>query len=518
MASGQSIVKSAFTAALACVCCLLLSRGLLFGQPSAASTTFLFQPLLPARTTAPAARGVSTSPGRRADATAHPSSAVSLQLQVALVAFAAAGAAGLRVSRKRPRTDRRLLSSRVRVQAQSGFAELPPPDAEELAKHPVQTEPAPADLREQRQRAAEQVRALGETTWPAPENDRLLRAARGEPVDRPPKWLMRQAGRYLPEYRAVLAENDFFSVCQSPALAAEVTLQPYRRYPTLDSLIIFSDILVIPVAMGMKCRMVPSSGPQFDFGLNSPADFSRLNFKPDIEKSLGYVFDAIHFTRLRVENKVPVIGFSGAPWTLMGYMVEGGATRSFEHAKKWLYLYPDESRELLKALRDVVVDYLVGQYDSGAPLLTIFDTNCGELPPAVYEEFCVPDLKYIAEEVKRRRPGALLTVFPKDGELQAFEDSAYNVVGVSWTTSPAEARRMCPTKTLQGNLDPYLLYADEELIGAKTREMVAGFGVDRYIANLGHGMMPSHPVGGPKAFIEAIDACTHESMASDATA
>lgn len=377
----------------------------------------------------------------------------------------------------------------------------------------VQTKEAPDNLREWRLQSQEKLQASGKQ-WPAPENDRLLRAARGEQVDRPPKWMMRQAGRYLPEYMEVSRAHDFFEVCRTPALACEVTLQPWRRYPTLDSLIIFSDILVIPVAMGMPCRMEPKTGPKFDFALETPEDIKKLNLTPDVDETLGYVFDAIFWTRQCCDNKVPVIGFSGAPWTLMGYMVEGGAVRSFDNAKKWLYLYPEESKKLLRSLRDCVVEYLVGQFDAGAPLLTVFDTNCGEIPPRVYEEFCVPDLKYIATEVKRRRPTALMTVFPKDGENSAFNDSAYDCVGVGWKTSPAEARRQCPDKVLQGNLDPHVLYADPEAIRDRTLQMVQEFGVHKYIANLGHGMLPSHPVGGPRAFINAVDSCTKEVVAA----
>jgi len=380
----------------------------------------------------------------------------------------------------------------------------------ETITHPSEVAQPPEDLSEKRKQAWADLQEKGEQVFPAPENDRLLRAARGEKVDRAPKWMMRQAGRYLPEYLAMLSHTDFFTVCKTPALACEITLQPFRRYPSLDSLIIFSDILVIPVAMGMDCRMEPKVGPQFDFALETPEDLDKLNLSPNVEESLSYVFDAIYWTRDQVQNKVPVIGFSGAPWTLMGYMVEGGAVRSFDRAKKWLYLYPEASRRLLTALRDIVVEYLVGQFDSGAPLLTVFDTNCGEVPPRIYEEFCVPDLKYIATEVKKRRPGALISVFPKDGEIGAFEDSDFDVVGVSWTTSPAEARRSCPSKTLQGNLDPHLLYADPEQIRERTVKMVKEFGVSKYICNLGHGMVPSHPVEGPAAFMEAVDSVKSE--------
>jgi len=402
-----------------------------------------------------------------------------------------------------------------RRQRQASVVELAPGawPAESIT-HPSEVAKPPEDLSEQRKKSCAELKASGAEVWPAPKNDRLLRAARGEPVDRAPKWMMRQAGRYLPEYLAMLSHTDFFTVCKTPELACEITLQPFRRYPSLDSLIIFSDILVIPVAMGMNCRMEPKVGPQFDFALETPEDMEKLNLAPNVEETLSYVFDAVYWTREQVKNEVPVIGFSGAPWTLMGYMVEGGAVRSFDRAKKWLYLYPEASRKLLSSLRDIVVEYLVGQFDSGAPLLTVFDTNCGEIPPRLYEEFCVPDLKYIATEVKKRRPGALISVFPKDGEMAAFEDSDFDVVGVSWTTSPAEARRSCPSKTLQGNLDPHLLYADPDQIRERTINMVKEFGVPKYICNLGHGMVPTHPVEGPKAFMEAVDSVSSEDAPS----
>lgn len=384
----------------------------------------------------------------------------------------------------------------------------------ETVVHPDKVAQPPADLSDWRKRSYEQLKASG-GTWPAPKNDRLLRAARGEAVDRAPKWMMRQAGRYLPEYLELLSHTDFFEVCRTPALACEITLQPWRRYPSLDSLIIFSDILVIPVAMGMGCKMEPKVGPKFDFAIKTPEDLSKINLRPDVDATLSYVFDGIFWTRQQVGNQVPVIGFSGAPWTLMGYMVEGGASRSFDNAKKWIYLYPEESKKLLSALREIIVEYLVGQYDAGAPLLTVFDTNCGELPPRVYEEFCVADLKHIASEVKKRRPHALMSVFPKDGEsMQCFEDSAYDVVGVSWTCSPAEARRRCPSKTLQGNLDPHLLYADPAQIRERAVKMIKEFGVDKYICNLGHGMLPNHPVEGPAAFMEGVDSVSREDAPS----
>lgn len=370
-------------------------------------------------------------------------------------------------------------------------------------------EEPPQDLRDKRLEEASQLKICG-GAWPTPQNDRLLRAARGEVVDRAPKWMMRQAGRYLPEYMDLMKHTNFFTVCKTPALAAEITLQPYRRYRNLDSLIIFSDILVIPVAMGMPCRMEPGTGPRFDFSIRTPGDLSKLNMTPDVAGELGYVFDAIYWTRQRVTNEVPIIGFSGAPWTLMGYMTEGGASQNFDTAKKWLYLHPEASRKLLGYLRDIIVEYLVGQYDAGAPMLKVFDTNAGQLPPGVYEEFCVQDLKWIAAEVKRRRPSALLAVFPKDADIALFDESDFDVVACSWTTSPARARRDCPNKTLQGNFDPHLLYADADTIRSSAQQMVKAFGVDKYICNLGHGMLPSHPVDGPKVFLDAVDEVKRE--------
>jgi uroporphyrinogen decarboxylase len=405
------------------------------------------------------------------------------------------------------RAQRRLRASRGAVVACSGIKTAA--DAGVTTEHAPDLREAPDNLPEFRAKAWEKVEKEG-GVWPAPKNDRLLRAARGETNDRAPKWMMRQAGRYLPEYQAVLKASDFFTVCQTPALACEVTLQPPRRYKTLDSMIIFSDILVIPVAMGMPCGMVEGVGPQFEFAIETPEDLEKLNMKPNVKDTLSYVFDAVFLTRQYSNNEIPVIGFAGAPWTLMGYMVEGGAVRSFDRAKKWLYLYPEASRQLLTALRDIVVEYLVGQYDSGAPMLQVFDTNCGEIPPGQYEEFMVADLKYIATEVKKRRPNAILSLFPKDGELETFNDSDYDVIGVSWKTSPAEARRMCPDKTLQGNFDPYCLYAPPADIKATAQKMVKEFGVDRYIANLGHGMMPTHPVEGPQAFTDGVDSVSRD--------
>lgn len=314
-------------------------------------------------------------------------------------------------------------------------------------------------------------------------------------------WAMRQAGRYLPEFLQVRSLHSFFDVCRSPQLAAEISLQPLRRFPDLDAVIIFSDILVIPVAMGMPCMMIPGQGPTFPAPLDIEK-LEKLNLKPDVESTLGYVFDAIQWTYLRLEEQVPLIGFSGAPWTLFAYMIEGGGSKGWAKARRCVYTHRETTRKVLSAITDICIEYLVGQYDAGAALLQVFDTNAGELPQHVYHELCVPDLKRIAESVKARRPEALLTIFAKDADLRPFDNSQYDVVGVSWKQCPRAARSACPSKVLQGNLDPVVLFSDR--IVAETRQMMAAFGAGRYIANLGHGMLPDLTPEALGEFIQTV--------------
>merc|ERR1719316_2175024 len=329
------------------------------------------------------------------------------------------------------------------------------------------------------------------------DNDLLIRVAKGEKTDRVPKWMMRQAGRYLPEFRAVRVMNEFFKVCRDPVLATEVTLQPLLRYPDLDAVIIFSDILVIPQAMGLHCEMRPGQGPVFPKPLK---DLSQVKLEIDVEKELGYVCDAIFHT-CEKQSDVPVLGFSGAPWTLMPYMIEGGGSKTWYASKRWLYEKPEDSKKLLRGISVIIVDYLVAQLDSGASLVQVFDTNAGELSPHLYEEFCVGDLKWIATEVKKRRPGALLSMFPRNGPLAPFNDSDYDVVSISWTVKPEDARAALPNKVLQGNLDPVALYAPD-VLDREVKAMAKAFGRHRWIANLGHGMLPDHT---PEAAGKLID-------------
>jgi len=337
-------------------------------------------------------------------------------------------------------------------------------------------------------------------------NNLILRAARGEATEAIPVWMMRQAGRYLPEFHTVRSKHEFLEVCKSPSLSAELTVQPYRRFaPQLDACIVFSDILTIPAAMGQTLTMIKGDGPKLTPRLSSPDQLSDLILRPDVFNTLGYVGDAIKESIKLVKNEVPVIGFSGAPWTLFTYMVEGGGSRSWTESRAWLYKHPNESRELLTATTDTIIDYLIMQIDSGAQLLQVFDTNAGELPPSIYEEFVVPDLLRIAKEVKAKRPQIALICFPKDcTNLKPFNDSAYDVISISWKTDARKARAELPNMVLQGNMDPAVLYAGDAVIKRTVHEMIAKFGKEKYIANLGHGMMPDMNPEMAQSFINAV--------------
>lgn len=341
--------------------------------------------------------------------------------------------------------------------------------------------------------------------FPALQNDLLLRAARGEPTERIPVWIMRQAGRYLPEYRAVREKHDFFEVCRTPELAAKVTLQPVERFP-LNAAIIFSDILVIPQALGLEVQMIPGKGPHFPKPLQKPADLTRLEI-PDIDDKLDYVFEALTLTRHRLQGRVPLIGFAGAPWTLMAYMTEGGGSKHFATAKTWLYEYPEAAGELLQQITDAVVDYLIGQVRAGAQVLQVFDSWAGILTPNAFQEMSLPYLRQIADQVKQRCPDVPLIVFAKGAHyaLEVLADTRYDVISVDWTISPQQAHRRVNGRTaLQGNLDPCILYASPAVIRREVREMIEAFGHRAYIANLGHGMHPDHDPEHVRAFVQAV--------------
>jgi uroporphyrinogen decarboxylase len=362
--------------------------------------------------------------------------------------------------------------------------------------------------------AAETERATFPKTWDGeltPTNDTMVRAAKGQPTDFVPVWVMRQAGRYLPEFRAERLKSDFFSLCRTPTLACEVTLQPLRRFD-LDGSIIFSDILVIPQALGMEVLMLKGKGPSFPTPLVTPDDLKRLTPNPDVDQELGYVFQAIALTKKSMDNKLPIFGFCGGPWTVMSYMIEGGGSKNFSKAKGWIFKYPEASHQLLKMLTDTSVIYLVKQVQAGANFLQIFESWAGELSPYTFAEFLLPYAKRIATEVKAelRKLGiepVPMVIFCK-GAHYALEDLAktdYDVIQVDWTIDPTEARRRIgPHKTVQGNMDPCVLYGSDDTIRKEVERVITGFGTQKYIANLGHGMHPTHKPEKLKVFIDAV--------------
>lgn len=336
-------------------------------------------------------------------------------------------------------------------------------------------------------------------------NDLFLRACRREPVERPPVWMMRQAGRYLPEYRAVRQRADFLTMVGTPDLAVEVTLQPVDLLG-VDAAIIFSDILVIPQAMGMGLSVDEGIGPRFHHPLRAPADFDRLR-DPVPEDDLGYVLDALRLARRELAGRVPLIGFAGAPWTLMSYMVEGEGSKAFTHAKRLLVQEPARAHALLARLARAVGEFLVAQVRAGAQAVQLFDSWASALGPRDFREFALP---YLAEAVRIARGAGVPVIAFAPGAGWALEEIAAatgaDVIGIDWQTDAADARRRLGDRSvaLQGNLDPSWLYAPPATIRTRTHEMLAAFGGRGHIANLGHGIHPDVPVASAQAFIDAV--------------
>ncbi|XP_055906571.1 uroporphyrinogen decarboxylase [Eupeodes corollae] len=348
------------------------------------------------------------------------------------------------------------------------------------------------------------------TNFPPLKNDNVLRAARGEAVDRVPVWVMRQAGRYLPEFQEVRKEHDFFEVCQTPEIACEVTMQPLRRFD-LDASIIFSDILVIPQAFGMTVEMHPGVGPVFPQPLETPADLAKLTPDGAVGR-LTYVGDAITMMRHKLDGKVPLIGFTGAPWTLMGYMIEGGGSKTMSKAKSWLENHPEDSKKLLSMLTNGIVDYLEMQVKAGAQMLQVFESSAEHLPKETFLDIAVPYIKQIRDDLVERldKQGIAkvpMVLFAKGAGHSLKEQSklGYDVIGIDWTVDPIDARKeVGPNITLQGNLWPEDMYKTPEEIRALTTEMVKKFGKTRYIANLGHGITPKTPIVSMETFVDAV--------------
>ncbi len=321
-------------------------------------------------------------------------------------------------------------------------------------------------------------------------NDLFLRACKRLPVERTPVWVMRQAGRYLPEYRAVRQRFDFMTMCKTPELAAEVTLQPVDIIG-VDAAIIFSDILVIPEAMGLKLIMHEGQGPDFPDPIRNREDIDRVRlFDPSVE--LRYVLDAVSLAKRQLAGRIPLIGFCGAPWTLLTYMVEGQSTKSFSKVKNFIYTYPQEAHRLLEMIVDMAAEFLSAKIEAGVDAVQIFDTWGGVLSPDDFEMFSLQYIERIISQVKRK--GQPVIVFAKSvhSRLNRLADCGADVLGLDWTLDIGEVREMIGHKVaLQGNLDPTVLYMSTENIAQKAWRILESYGNHNgHIFNLGHGILP----------------------------
>ena len=326
-------------------------------------------------------------------------------------------------------------------------------------------------------------------------NDLYIRALLRQPTERTPIWVMRQAGRYLPEYRQIRSEaGSFMNLCTNPELACEVTMQPLRRFK-LDAAILFSDILTIPDAMGLGLYFAEGEGPKFDKVIATAADVEQLK-RPDPSSSLAYVMDAVALIRKNLDGDVPLIGFSGSPWTLATYMVEGGSSKAFAKIKSMIYGDPQTAHRLLDKLADAVIDYLNAQIESGAQAVQIFDTWGGVLAPDLFRSFSLQYLEKIVNGLHRTYDGNTIPVvlFCKgcNSQLEALADTDCDGLGVDWTISLAEARsRVGDRVSLQGNLDPAIMLTNPDIIEAQVKATLASFGSGHgHVFNLGHGITP----------------------------
>jgi len=333
-------------------------------------------------------------------------------------------------------------------------------------------------------------------------NDLILRAAKGETTERTPVWLMRQAGRILPEYRAIREKlSGFKELATTPQLAAEVTLQPVDILG-VDAAIIFSDILVVPEAMGLPYEMAEAKGPWFPKKIQSINDVNELRVS-QAEHELDYVYEAIKIVKKELDGRIPLIGFAGAPWTIFAYMVEGNGSKTFSNAKKMLYSDPALSHVLLEKITQVTIAYLKKQVEAGADMLQIFDSWAGILSPSQYLDF---SLKYISQ-ICDALPDVPVTVFAKGAFFARRELGMLDcqTIGLDWNMDIAESRQLIgSTKTLQGNLDPCVLYTSFSEIKKHTENMLKAFGPSRHIANLGHGVYPDTDKDKVKCFVDTV--------------
>ena len=346
-------------------------------------------------------------------------------------------------------------------------------------------------------------------------NDRLIKALLREPVDVTPVWMMRQAGRYLPEYRALRSQaGDFMSLCQNPQLACEVTLQPLERFP-LDAAILFSDILTIPDAMGLGLHFEKGEGPRFKKPVRTAAAVEALSV-PDPEQSLGYVMDAVRVIRRELNGRVPLIGFSGSPWTLATYMVEGGSSKDFRRIKAMMYDQPQVLHQLLDVLAESVISYLNAQIKAGAQAVQVFDTWGGVLSPECYREFSLAYMQKIVSGLIRENEGRRVPVilFTKNGGqwLEWMAETGTDALGLDWTTNIDDARSRVGNKVaLQGNMDPSVLYASPQRIRTEVRNILKRYGSGSgHVFNLGHGIHQFVEPEKAAVFVHAVHELSQE--------
>ena len=334
------------------------------------------------------------------------------------------------------------------------------------------------------------------------QNDLLLKVLRGEKAERTPVWMMRQAGRYLPEYMVLREKYGFFERCQTPELACEITIQPVNIIG-VDAAILFSDILVVPQAMGLEVQLIESKGPFLPDPIKTSKDLERVRV-PDVQETLGYVFEAIKLIKKELNNRVPLIGFAGAPWTILCYMVQGKGSKTFDEAKAFCYTQPDLAHTLLQMITDTTIAYLQAQVKAGADTVQIFDSWGGLLGPEDFENL---SLQYIRQIVTALKELAPTIIFAKGAwhSLESMAATGAQGLGIDWCISPQMARQFAGNQvTLQGNFDPAKLLSPIPVIQKEVKQMLDAFGSGRHIANLGHGILPNVPVDHARAFVDSV--------------
>ncbi|TKK64935.1 uroporphyrinogen decarboxylase [Ilyomonas limi] len=333
-------------------------------------------------------------------------------------------------------------------------------------------------------------------------NDILLKVLRGEEAERTPVWMMRQAGRYLPDYMKLKEKYSFFERVQTPELATEITIQPVEQVG-VDAAILFSDILVVPQAMGLEVQLIENKGPILPEPIQTEKDLQRI-YIPDVNETLSYVFDAIQLTKKELNNRVPLIGFAGAPWTILCYMVQGKGSKTFDEAKAFCYTQPQLAHQLLQMITDTTIAYLKGQVAAGVDAVQIFDSWGGLLSPGDFEHI---SLQYIRQIVAALKDEVPTIIFAKGAwhSLQNMAATGAQALGIDWCISPQIARKFAGNNVvLQGNFDPAKLLSPVPVIEKEVKEMMLAFGKGKHIANLGHGILPNVPVDHAKAFVNTV--------------